>query len=280
MVRYLAQHPNIFVCPIKEPHYFNSDSQHRYYFTEEKYNKLFSEASPEQTYRCEASVWYLFSKVAVENILHYNPNATFLVMLRNPVDMFFSLYSELIFGGSEVATSPSEAWELQNRRLQGRSIPKGAYAPEVLQYGEVCKLGQQAHRVDELVVREKLKFVLLDDLNAQPEQVFNEILDFLQLPKIESPSIEIANKRKRRKIPQLSKFVAQSMYLKRKLGLRKGLGMANKINNWNVTDDRVLSNEDVAQLSPKLYDFFKSDIELLSKIINRDLSHWKSKGVI
>ena len=42
ILKYLDQHPEIFVSDIKEPHYFNKDSGHRYYFEEEEYLRLFT----------------------------------------------------------------------------------------------------------------------------------------------------------------------------------------------------------------------------------------------
>jgi|GEM_PF-5584338 hypothetical protein len=61
----------------------------------------------------DASVWYLFSEEAVPNILEYNPDAKFIVMLRNPADMFFSLYQQFLFSGKETKKSPKKAWKMQ-----------------------------------------------------------------------------------------------------------------------------------------------------------------------
>ena len=42
---YLNQHPEIFVSPYKEPHYFNLDSEYRFTFSEKQYLENFKNAT-------------------------------------------------------------------------------------------------------------------------------------------------------------------------------------------------------------------------------------------
>src|SRR6476620_1237476 len=108
MAYYLSQHPEIFVSPYKEPHYFNLDSEYRFTFSEKQYLENFKNATSFHKYLVDASVWYLYSKVAVDEILKYNPESKFIVMLRNPVDMFYSLHQQLLFSGIENINSPQK----------------------------------------------------------------------------------------------------------------------------------------------------------------------------
>jgi hypothetical protein len=112
LLHYLATHPKVFVSKVKEPHFFNSDSKHRYFYSIESYLKLFEKATPLHKYRCEGSVWYLYSKSAIDEILKFDPDAKFIIMLRNPVFMYFSIHQELYFGGAENNRSPIKAWYL------------------------------------------------------------------------------------------------------------------------------------------------------------------------
>ena len=94
---YLRTHPDVFFSEPKEPNYFNSDvvSKKLYYYTslEDYLEKCFSGA---EGYKAvgEGSVRYLSSAVAVDNILKLYPNAKFIIMLRNPVDLGYSLFHQ------------------------------------------------------------------------------------------------------------------------------------------------------------------------------------------
>jgi len=68
LAMWLSEHPNIFMCPIKEPHYFNTDGLQRIK-TLEQYESLFTDAKPEHVAVGEASTHYLYSKEAVPRIL-------------------------------------------------------------------------------------------------------------------------------------------------------------------------------------------------------------------
>lgn len=62
------------------------------------YNNLFPKVSifyklPKIHYFLDASPSYLSSKDAADKILKYNPNAKFIVMMRNPVDRAFSAWN-------------------------------------------------------------------------------------------------------------------------------------------------------------------------------------------
>ena len=85
----------------------------------------FKKAFNSHKYLVDASVWYLYSNVAVDEILKYNPESKFIVMLRNPVDMFYSLHQQLLYNGEENISSPLKAWNIQHERKKGLNIPFG-----------------------------------------------------------------------------------------------------------------------------------------------------------
>jgi len=101
LYRFLSQHPEIFLPKVKEVHFFGSDLYLPGYVPDtEKYLRLFANARDE-TRVGEASVWYLYSKVSAAEIKHFAPEASILIMLRNPVDMIHSLHSQLQYVGVE-----------------------------------------------------------------------------------------------------------------------------------------------------------------------------------
>lgn len=98
---YLKQHPDVYMCPLKEPRYFayeidNPDHvQGRgLYFpikTWEQYTTLFAEAG-EQSVIGEVSPHYMISPIAPQGIHDRLPNVKLLFSLRQPVKRAYSVY--------------------------------------------------------------------------------------------------------------------------------------------------------------------------------------------
>ena len=74
-------------------------------------------------------------------ILEFNPQAKFIVMIRNPADMYPSVHSQLLYERQE-NVGVEAAWNLQELRKAGEKIPLLCREPKLLQYGDACKLGQ------------------------------------------------------------------------------------------------------------------------------------------
>jgi len=113
----IEQHSNIYMSPIKEPHFFvNALPKSIYepsrffnlkkYFenefpkplhiaklqTVEDYAKLFSLCESEHAYRMEASTGYLHAPEASGSIYEYNHQAKIIILLREPLARAFSHY--------------------------------------------------------------------------------------------------------------------------------------------------------------------------------------------
>jgi hypothetical protein len=276
LAHYLSQHPNVYVSPVKEPHFFNTDSTHRYYFNENDYLNLFKNAKKDHAVFCEASVWYLYSRKAIDAILKFNKDAKFIVMLRNPADLYFSLHQELIFGGSENVTSPRKAWLLQDKRRKGEAIPPGCSDPKLLLYGETCKLGAQVQLALDKINSANIHFITLDELKLRPDATFKKVLKFIEVPQISLNSYEVINPKKIRRYPALANLFIKINSLKKKLGITKGLGIASAINKKNVSYNKPIEVKERELLHTELIAYFYEDICLLESLVNKDLSNWKN----
>ncbi len=97
MYSYLAQHPDVYLCPVKEPNHFSFESisnQELYYEpslieSEQEYLDLFRAVRGESAIG-EASVSYLYYEEACLRLAAFAPDARILIFLRNPVDRAFS----------------------------------------------------------------------------------------------------------------------------------------------------------------------------------------------
>jgi hypothetical protein len=68
LATWLADHPNVYFSPIKEPGFFSTDVGNQLVKNPEVYARLFDGAGPEHLAVGEASTSYLISKVAVPTI--------------------------------------------------------------------------------------------------------------------------------------------------------------------------------------------------------------------
>lgn len=275
LAHYLGQHPDVCMSPVKEPHYFNFDLNHRYYFNLKEYLNLFNNENSDKKYICEASVWYLYSDVAVKEILKFNPKAKFIIMVREYSELFFSLHRELLYGGEETVRAPQLAWNLSNDRKKGNNIPRTTIEPKLLYYDKTCELGKQIFNCKQYVQKENLRIIFLEELKKNPDKVYNSILDWLEIKPFSLSSYDVINEKKQRKFPFLSIIFRNVIRVKRKFGIKRGLGIANFLNRKNVTKNVTDIESIKKSLAPEIKSFFKEDRQLLAEITNRNLEHWE-----
>jgi hypothetical protein len=272
MAAWLLAHPKIYMSPIKEPHYFNNDHKHGEVKTISQYNAQFADATGDEKAIGEASVWYLTSKVAVANILKFNPDAKFIVMLRNPIEMATSLHDQMLFSQYEHIENFSHAWQLQDERKNGKSISTSCVESQFLIYGERCKLGEQLQRLYTQVSQNQVHVITMDQLKNNPQSEYQKTLEFLNVPDDGRIDFSVHNSAKARRSLPLRKVVEFFGKLKLALGITGGLGVLNAIerNNQKIRKRPQLP----PQTKQLLLDHFRDDIHLLEKILDRDFSHW------
>ena len=119
MYQYLNPHPDIFFSRKKEPHFFAADiTTPRKIADERAYLSLF-EGAENQKRIGEASVLYLYSECAACEIKAFSPSARIIIMLRNPVEMMYSWYSERLYVGHEDIDDFESAIDAESDRRRG-----------------------------------------------------------------------------------------------------------------------------------------------------------------
>jgi len=271
---WLSQHPQVWFSKIKEPHFFNDDSEFRQVRTQATYENLFQGAAHEHLAVGEASTWYLFSNTAVPNIERYTGGrARYIVCLRDPVGMMPALHRQLLFSGTEIEPDIRRAWELQEARARGRNLPAGMRAPEHLQYRRACALGEMSRRLLQRVARERVHFVFTEDMAADPQATFRAVLRFLGLAEdMAGVSLEAVNIAHAPRSRTLSALIGLGGTIQRHLGLRTGKGFLRRLRSLNrrATKAPPLPPEFEAELRTA----FADDIVRLQQVTGRDLSHW------
>ena len=280
LINYLSQHKNVCISRPKEPHYFLTDlPKYRQVKSKEAYEKCFDSFKKEHVRIGEASTWYLFSKEAVGNILEYDADAKIVAMVRNPIELFESLYRQFLFGFEENASTIEEAWGLQDDRLKGRKIPKSCFEPVRLQYRDVCRLGAQLERVMGLVPKENLMIIEFDEFKHNTRKVYADVLTFLGLPGENKIDFPVHNKRKNHKSEKIAKFLITNPYFnkfvkitKRILNL-KSIGLSSRILKLNVAESKRVKMK--KKFHSELVDYFEVDMKKTETILGKNFPHWR-----
>lgn len=285
LYHYLAEHPGIFMPPLKEPHYFADDLPHmRAVTTETDYLALFKPAGPTHIAVGEASVMYLYSSVALHRIHEFTPDAKIIAMLRNPVEMVYSFHSQLLYGFHEDEKDFSKAWELQEARRRGEHLPDRPTDAALLQYKAVGELGLQVEKLLDLFAAEQVKLILFDDFKRAPKAVYDEVLAFLGVPTDGRTDFPKINENKTYRFPQMARLLialeAVQRPVKRALGLKPGrkrrlLKYLNVLHFLRLSITRNTARPPLPdELRKCLAQEFKPDIERLSRLLGKNLDHW------
>ena len=281
LYEYLRPHPNIFMPEVKEPHFFAKDlGTYPRISSDEEYAGLFAGARDQHLRVGEASVYYLRSSVAIPNIREFNPEAKIIAMFRNPVDMVASMHAQLLYWSEETVADFEEAWRLQERRRQGLDIPRRSRGAFLLQYMEVGRFGTQVQRLLATFPRSQVKLILYDDFAASPQAVYDDVIAFLEIPHDGRTEFPRINENKRVRLPWLRNF-----YRKPPPPLRSAVRRIKQVigsDPISSVKEKIVSANTVWEgrepLAPtfraELVETFRSEVELLSRQVGRDLSHW------
>jgi hypothetical protein len=281
LYEYLRPHPNIFMPSLKEPHFFARDlGTYPRIKTLQEYTEIFAESTDKHLSVGEASVYYLRSSVAIPNIREFNPDARIIAMFRNPVEMVYSLHSQLLYVSEETERDFETAWRLQERRSRGLDLPPAIRSPLLVQYAQIGQFGTQAQRALSLFPREQVKLILYDDFTASPQRVYDEVIDFLGIPHDGRAAFPRINENKRARVAWLKAFYRKPpavlrdaiRSLKQAVGEERISAAKKKMVALNTV------REQRSPLSPEfraeLVAVFRDEVALLSRLVNRDLSHW------
>ena len=259
----------------KEPHYFSDDINNGRISELEMYLNCFNHVDEKGRIKAigEASTLYLYSEIAIKNILRFNKNAKFIVMLRNPIDIVYTYHQVAMKVFGETQSNFVNAWNLQDKRMQGYKVPAACPDKKLLAYGEIAKLGKQVKKLLSLVDRKKIFFLMFDDFIDSTEKEHVSILRFLNVNPIALKTYEKYNKTNLLHIPSLTVLTNRLVGIKNKMGFSSSLGIAEKIHRLNVGENS-LSAIDKTLISD-LNQFFEQDLDLLSSLIKKNLSNWR-----
>jgi hypothetical protein len=286
--RYLADNPQVCFSRPKEPHYFallapdaSLDDLETAYLS-----RHFAHHHAGHRAIGEGSVSYLYSPHAIERILAVNPDARFIAMLRNPLEMLPSYHLRMLFILCEDVEDFAAAWRLQDARARGEHVPRHCIDARLLLYREVARYGVQIERLYRVAGRERCHVVVFDDLARDPAAVYREVLKFIGV----DDDGRTAFKRRFPSRIYRYRWLQELLYsvrsrrahavdtLQRTARVKKGPGrrksLVKRLARWNRIERRPAPLD--AEMTATLRTTLADDVATLSGLLGRDLRHWSA----
>lgn len=262
MARWLGEHESVYMSPIKEPHFYCTDLSNRTITTDKAYRQLFKGVNEKHLAVGEASTWYLYSKQAIPQIESEHAEAHYIVLVRDPVEMAHSLYLHNLRVLHEDQPTFDEAWHMQSMRAKGESIPGSCSEPSFLQYKEACSLGTMLGHLFEIVPRERVLILSLDDLKTNPKKEYQRVLSFLKVPDDNRMEFPVENTARGYNSFLLQRAIRYGAKLRKSLGIHRGFGLA-KFN------DRAIERTGISRILKKeLEEAFEHEREKLRRLLD------------
>jgi hypothetical protein len=285
--RYLDANPQVCFSRPKEPHYFSltaarpggEDLEASYL------SRYFAHHRAEHRAIGEGSVSYLYAPHAIERIRRVNPRATFIAILRNPLEMLPSYHLRMRYILAEDVPDFATAWSLQEARARGEKVPRRCPDPRMLAYRQVASFGAQVEDLYRTAGRDRCLVLVFDDLARDPGAVYRQVLAFIGVDddgRTSFPSKLSSRIYRSRWLQQILYAVAsrsgrapgptarrRATRNKRPSG-RKAL--LSRVARWNRIRARPAPLDPV--MRDTLVDTFARDVATLSRLLDRDLGHW------
>lgn len=200
LFRYLAGHPAVVPPPLnKGVHYFDTNFAKGPLWYQGQF-PLRRPSALGTRVTGEASPYYLFHPCAAQRITSMLPDVKLIVMLRNPRDRAFSAYNQELGRGFE-HLSFEDALLAEARRLEGEADKIEAdptYNSFHHQHHAYVARGRYAEQLATYFshgVRERLLVMESEAFFSEPEIVWGQVLEFLELEHWHPPAFERHNAR-------------------------------------------------------------------------------------
>jgi Sulfotransferase family len=278
LYHYFKLHPEVFVPTVKEVNYMAFSEglpplagpgdrdivARRSVTTLEDYRRLFEQRTSEIA-AADVSPGYLQFPRAASRIAELCSSAKIVIILRNPIECAFSMYSMLRRDRREPCRSFRQAFALSEQRIaagwDGCWDYRGAYL-----------FAQQVERYLRLFQQPQLFIRRYEELQATPEHFYHELCAFLGISEID---VQHANQRlnvacTRRDLIRTRKMGRWMMRTAHVAGLFCPAAIKTPLRSYLKQPAFVLSHEDRRML----VDHFASDVLRLSELLNWDLHDW------
>ena len=287
LCRYLARNPQVCFSRPKEPHYFSRleklptvEELKRNYF-----DPCFPHYSDKHRVVGEGSVSYLHMPESLRQIVHFNPEARFLVMLRNPITMLPSYHLRMRYLLQEDEADFETAWNLEPRRKQNQNLPPCCVDSRLLMYSAMAKYGAQLERLFEIAGRKRTHVIVFDDFVSDALSVYKGVLDFIGADYDGQTEFERRYESRLYRV----RWLQRMLFVPVAKGGKFGETLQRRTRKYNEDGSKAPSlikklaglnkvSVPPTPLTPRMVavvsDSLRPDVEHLSNLLGRDLTHW------
>ncbi len=268
LYRYLDQHPQVFMCPVKGTNFFGYEDARAWKWTDqgdppllrhfqattfEEYEALFAGASDEIAIG-EASPQYFRCPTAARRIHECIPDVKLVASLRNPADRAFS--------GFLMRTRRGEAVKSPYEEL----TPQASHVREGFYYNRL-------KRYFDTFARHQIKVYIFEEFKEDPARIVVDLLDFLRVDTSFVPDTSARHNPsgvpKSRLLSRL--FFNPTLIRIAKSVLPEGMQRtAKRVQRQNLRTPPKFP----ADVRAELLDLYREDIHKLEVLLDRDLSIW------
>jgi hypothetical protein len=272
---YLSQHPQVYMSPVKEPHFFALEGEtvdyrgpgdraahHATVTTLEAYQHLFDGVTNEVAIG-EASTSYLYIPKAADRIKHHLPDVKLIAILRHPVDRAYASFLHLVRDNHEPLTDFSQAIAAEEQRIQDNWMPLWHYKQRGFYYSQI-------KRYFDLFDASQIKIYLYEDLSKNSAELSKDIFRFVGVDDTFIP--DTSNRPNASGVPKnraLNAFLSSQNPLKTVLRPLIPAKMRQDIRQKNLAKPEI-----AAEMYEDLLNLYREDICKLQDLIQRDLSGW------
>jgi hypothetical protein len=191
LIDQLRSHPDLFVPKVKETLFFDA---HTFYDHEEDfpvknletYLDLFtSDSAAKASYRVDGSIFNMYSRKSLEQILELSPDARFILILRDPLSASKSMHLQRLKYAETALREHSydfcECWATLPQRAKGKAFPPGCRNRMLFRYDLLYGYERYLDTIYQLISPEKLLIIDYARFHAEPATVHRAILNFLQV---------------------------------------------------------------------------------------------------
>ena len=271
---YLSQHPEIYMSPIKEPHFFDYDEGETPVFggpsvpppgitSMREYRALFEGATDEVAVG-EASPTYLYLPGVAQRLRCRVPGARVIAVLRDPAERAYSAFLHTVRSGREPLNSFSRALGEEEGRIRENWHPLYHYRSRGFYHGQI-------ERYLKAFGRDRVKVYLYEDLRDEPLRVLQDAFRFLGADASFVPDVST-----RYNASGVPRNRAVSAVVKRANTLTPALKKVLPFAARQRIKGRLFAKAPPLRQDDRreLVEGYRGDILKLQNLLNRDLSKW------
>ena len=280
---YLAQHPQIYMSPVKEPGYFAFAGEELAYSgpgdaaginrtvitNESEYRALF-ERSAGYPAVGEASPLYLHVPQAAPRIRAAIPDCKLIVILRNPIDRAYSDFLYRRANGNEPELDFLTAVEIESERIQNGWSPHCCYIDKGRYYKHLA-------RFYALFPASQIRLYLYEELEDSALNLLRDVFSYINVDAGFEPDVRFrysaTGTPRNRRVQASLNFFRESRKLRSMRSLvssERRHRMYSTLQGWNLQTPPDMPGD----AERYLVELFRPEIESLASLVKRDLSHW------